>query len=176
MDTQKKREVITNLKEWISALEADIEADIKDAIKDAIEDAFDTWEPQPSDLGITSIELWEPPPGDWWVDSSGAVSNWESINDTRLFGTERPTEPLALRAAEKMRRFNILLAYIDKYAPDYEPDWSNKSEPKYYPRYDHLTGTWARGVDYWLEDVKPYGPADVIDGLIEKLNRGEVVL
>ena len=67
-------------------------------------------------------------------------------------------------------------AYIDKYAPDYEPDWNNHVEPKYYATHNHKTGEWARQRDYQFEGVNPYGPIDVIDGLIEKLNRGEIVL
>ena len=153
MDTQKKREVITNLKEWISEIEADIKADIKD-----------------------EVTPWEPPPGDWWISGLGKVSRTASVNESRLFGVERPTEPLALKAAEKMRRFNVLLAYIDKYAPDYEPDWSNHVEPKFYPLCNHKTGKWVRQRDYQIEGVNPYGPRDVIDGLIENLNRGEIVL
>ena len=168
--------MIAQAKEFIAELEADIDVDLKYAIKDAIEDAFDTWGPQPSDLGITSIELWEPPPGEWWIGADGRPRPGKSYDPARLFGTERPTEPQALRAVEKMRRFNILLAYIDKYAPDYEPDWNNHVEPKYYATHNHKTGKWVSGVCYQCEDVKPYGPRDVIDGLIEKLNRGEVVL
>ena len=153
MDTQKKREVITSLKEWISEIEADIKADIKD-----------------------EVTLWEPPPGDWLIDGSGEVYKASSSDNSRLFGHERPTEPLALRAAEKMKRFNVMQAYIDKYAPDYEPDWSNENEPKFCPRYNHQTGKWVRSVGFRFEGVNPYGPRDVIDGLVDGLNRGKVVL
>ena len=176
MDTQKKREFVMNLKEFISELETDIEADIKDAIKNAIKDAFGTWDLPPSGRWITSFEPWESPPGPWWINANGEVDKAPSSRDTRLFGTERPTEPQALKAAEKMRRFNVMQAYIDKYAPNYEPDCGNICEPKYYATHNHKTGKWVRGVDYQCEDVKPYGPRGVVNGLIEKLNRGEIVL
>ena len=153
METQKKREFVTQFKEWISALEADIDADVKGEVKP-----------------------WEPPHGDWWIHGSGKVCRASSFNESQLFGTERPTEPLALKAAEKMRRFNVLLAYIDAHAPDYEPDWSNANKPKYYARHDCQTGKWVRSVGFRFEGVNPYGPFDVIDGLVDGLNRGKVVL
>ena len=153
MDTKSKRKMIAQAKELIAELEASIDADVKGEVKP-----------------------WEPPPGEWWIGGSGEVHRALSTEESRLFGTERHKKALALRAVKKMRRFNVLLAYIDKYAPDYEPDWSNENEPKFCPRYNHQTGKWVRSVGYRFEGVNPYGPFDVIDGLIEKLNRGEVVL
>lgn len=67
-----------------------------------------------AELESEKSEKWEPEGGEWWVNASGRISNEDSTPNVRSFGTERKTEQQAEAAAERMRTFNRLDAWIDE--------------------------------------------------------------
>jgi len=61
---------------------------------------------------------WSPVGGDWWVKGEGDVVEALQSPLAKEFGTERPTQQQAERAAVEMRRFNRLLALRDELCGD----------------------------------------------------------
>ena len=119
---------------------------------------------------------WEPKGGEWYVSTSGAVSNYNTSSDCRMFGAERKTREAAERAAIEMRKFNRLLAYRDEFAPGYEPDWNDETE-KTYVFQDRASGKYQVADNIMCQTLGAvYMPFDVAHSLCRKLNSGEVVL
>lgn len=123
------------------------------------------------------LKQWEPVGGSYYVSGSGQVARAPSVDESRMFGTERPTEDQATKARDEMRVFNRLLAYRDEFEPDFVPDWNNDCWDKFYVSYSYPLRAWrvvsARdnrilGVVYFSKEVAAE--------LARKLNSGEVVL
>lgn len=115
---------------------------------------------------------WEPKGGDWCVFVDGKVYRDENDYSVRLFGTERPTEEQAEKAAVAMRRFNRLLAYRDEFAPRYIFQYGGMN--CYIYARDRL---WVVGSTYDNHiPANVYFPKGVADELCRKLNSGEVIL
>ena len=121
------------------------------------------------------VKQWEPVGGVWYVDYEGGVLDGVfSTDETRLFGVERPTEEQAEKARDKMRVFNRILAYVDKYCPDFEYD---ADECNFYIEYSYNTGRYEYDSDGTYKRVGAvYMSQDVAEELCRKLNSGEVVL
>lgn len=120
---------------------------------------------------------WEPQGGEWYIDESGGVRSSSSTPESKHFGTERPTEELAEKAAKQMRIHNRLLAYVHEHVPDYESDWDDPEKYKYYVQFNHITGTWYSAYDLYCETAGAvYMSQEVAEDLADKLNSGEVVL
>lgn len=116
---------------------------------------------------------WEPQHGNYTI-SGGDVFKASSIIYAK-FGASRKTKQQAEKTSDKMRAFNRLLAYVDEFAPDYDPDWSKETN-KYYV-YVTNKGEYIYVSDIHCKDIgKVYMPEDVARTLVEKLNSGEVVL
>ena len=127
-----------------------------------------------------NVKQWQPVGGEWWVDTTGDVSEAPSSEEHRQFGTERPTEEQAEKARDEMRVYHRLLAYVHEHAPDYVYD---KDADNYYIE-NNLDEDEGVGFDYYRTDYDcnykrvglVYMPEDVAEELCRKLNSGEVVL
>ena len=122
---------------------------------------------------------WEPRGGDWWVSGSGNVLAGGSINRTCKFGVERQTAEAAEKASAAMHTHNRLLAYVDEFGGDWEADWGLLcyKQNKYYIVYDNPKGEWC--IDHHHRACSAgavYMSSDCAEGLVAKLNSGEVVL
>lgn len=123
----------------------------------------------------SDIKQWEPVGGGWAIFSDGKVVDIESESFSKNFGTERPTEEQAIKAANEMRVFNRLLAYRDEFDPDFVPNWDNGCWDKFYIFYQHSSWSVASTRnDRILCCV--YFSKEVAEELVRKLNEGEVVL
>ena len=69
------------------------------------------------------------------------------------------------------------LAYVREYGSDWEADWEDKQQAKYYVYYRHTWNTWCVSSSYeCCIDGAIYMSQDCVVGLRDKLNSGEVVL
>ena len=122
------------------------------------------------------VVQWQPQRGDYFVAVHGGIVADKPTQQAREFGSVRPTEELAEKARDAMRIHNRLLAYTHEFAPDYEPDWKS-TVMKAYVTYDHELKEWYLYHDMFCESPGTvYMPEEVAESLVEKLNRGEVVL
>ena len=120
---------------------------------------------------------WEPKGGDWWVDTSGIAREYESSPCTIKFGVERQTAEAAEKASAAMRTHNRLLAYVDEFGGDWEADWENYEQLKYSVMYGYVSKLWKRDFSQTLcTNSTVYMSKDCSEGLVAKLNSGEVVL
>ena len=104
---------------------------------------------------------WEPRGGDYWAN-------------LRHLGVGRNGAALRLSAA--MRTHNRLLAYVDEFGGDWEADWSDNHK-NYYVYYAHLRMVWSATMSSTVcASGTVYMSRDCSEGLVAKLNSGEVVL
>jgi len=120
-------------------------------------------------------QQWEPKGGRFYVNGWGDVGEGIESSMRRRFGLEYPTQALAARAADLMRVHHRLVAYALEHWPDYEVPETGL--PAYFPEYDVQFEEWDASCDVayrnpWI----PYGPREKVEELVDKLNRGEVVL
>jgi len=123
---------------------------------------------------------WEPKGGSYWIDSTGYVGHVllaGSVEEYKRFGTERDSETQAEKAIKAIRIHNRLLTYVDEFDPNYNPDWANPYENKYYVYYDHNSGKWSYSQFYSRCAIGiVYMSKECAKALVTKLNSGEVVL
>ena len=120
---------------------------------------------------------WEPQGGIFTISSDGQVYSCYTLEVYRQFGAERMTAQLAQKAAEAMRIHNRLLAYVHEFAPDYEPDWNNPREYKYFVYFDKIRNKWQMTYNEIFNSLGAvYMPEQVAHDLVAKLTSGEVVL
>lgn len=125
------------------------------------------------------VEKWEPKGGDWNIAGDGTPFLDDPDDGYRFFGIVRETKELAEKTAEKMRKFNRLLAYVDEMCGGYE---FKHNERNYYV-YKSYTYKTSDNLNWFFdytdrEEVAEtvYMPANVAIELANKLNSGEVVL
>ena len=123
---------------------------------------------------------WEPRGGPYDVRGNGVTAKGlgVSIASYAEFGTERQTAEAAEKASAAMRTHNRLLAYVDEFGGDWEADWENLNQEKCYVYYGHNSGNrW-----HYSNPLKTrisgavYMSQDCAEGLVAKLNSGEVIL
>lgn len=124
---------------------------------------------------------WEPQGGRFTIASDGQFYSCDSSERCRQFGQERPTSAAATKALKAMRIHNRLLAYVDEFAPDYDPDWTDSKEAKCYLFLIHSVISDKSHWDYSTHDTckvpgTVYMPRSVAEDLVKKLTSGEVVL
>ena len=105
---------------------------------------------------------WEPEGGDYWgnLRHIGAVSN----------GVE-------VRLSAAMRAHNRLLAYVYEFGGGWVADWSDDSQRKYEVTYSCLNKKWSLDYNWTAYSIGAvHMSQDCADGLITKLESGEVVL
>ena len=130
---------------------------------------------------VANEEPWEPQGGERYVNSNGEIDMSRSTDHSRIFGLERPTEEQAKKAAKAMRIHNRLLAYVDEFDPHWKADWDDNTQAKFYVYKDIDEEQWCK---QWCVgcNTSIYYPGFVFmskecaEGLVEKLNSGEVVL
>lgn len=123
-----------------------------------------------------SVQQWEPVGGDWFIGSYGQVSQGETDDEFREFGTERPTKKQAEKALDEMRVFNRSLAYRDEFDPEFE---FKSGEWNYYIDMDVEADSEKYTVDCdrtFKRVGLVYMSEQVAEELCRKLNSGEVVL
>ena len=122
-------------------------------------------------------DKWEPKGGKYYIFADGCVCRGDSDTDYRLFGNEYSTREQAEKAAKAMRAHNRLLAYVAEFAPDWEPDWLDVEQSKYYVSFSCKHMCWDPMVA--RETISAgvvYMPMGVAEELCKKLNSGEVEL
>ena len=119
---------------------------------------------------------WEPRGGGYWISCKGIVDNASPVINAARFGTERLTQEAAEKASAAMRTHNRLLAYVDEFGGDWEADWSD-NQHNYYVYYNHLRMAWSATMSSTVcASGTVYMSRDCAEGLVAKLNSGEVVL
>ena len=116
------------------------------------------------------------------IEALEKPKQWEPRGNYRIKMSREDTPTmLTIEAAEKassaMRSYNRLLAYVDEFGGDWEADWSFVSQNKYCITYDKLQLQWevdCKYRTYCLGAV--YMSKECAEGLVTKLNSGEVVL
>ena len=120
---------------------------------------------------------WEPRGGDYWVCAWGDVFGGDPIARTSKFGAERQTAEAAEKASDAMRTHNRLLAYVDEFGGDWEADWYEERQEKSFVFYVYRDRLWALARRYTTcASGTVYMSRDCAEGLVAKLNSGEVVL
>lgn len=100
------------------------------------------------------LKPWKPKDGEdyFYIGIDFTIDSWENVDDDtdkRNFriGNCFPTEARAEQVARKIRLLLRLEQLHDMLCPDYEPDWSNEDEHKFYLFYDGKAGNWK--YTYW---------------------------
>lgn len=123
---------------------------------------------------------WQPVGGNWYIDGGGDIykSFVGSTEKLRQFGTERPTEQQAERAAVEMRRFNRLLALRDELCgDDVLMSWFSPDDRKYFIYFSHGQDRWNCSSDGTNESITPYYTTlKLAQKACDMLNSGEVEL
>lgn len=117
------------------------------------------------------IEPWEPEQGIYFINERGEVISSKSRPMTREFGLERKDLGVAVRAAKEIRIHNRMLAYRDEFEPSYKYE-----EYDFYIVYDDTENKWSCCYGGGIIIGAVYMSKRVANELVEKLNRGEVVL
>ena len=125
---------------------------------------------------LEKLKQWEPRGGDWWVAVSGNIFSGGTSPVEINNGAVRRTIEAAEKASAAMRTHNRLLAYVDEFGGDWEADWSD-NQHNYYVHYAHLRMVWSATMSSTVcASGTVYMSKDCADGLVAKLNLGEVVL
>lgn len=125
---------------------------------------------------LVEPEKWEPQGGKFTV-SAGGVAEFHLGTSYRGAGLEYLTKALAEKAARAMRTHNRLVAYVLEHAPDYEPDWHDGDENKFYVIYSNFSKDWGYSCSSSGRTAGcVYMPKYIALKLVEDLNSGRVVL
>ena len=122
---------------------------------------------------------WQPRGGPYDVRGNGVTAKGlgASIASYAEFGTERQTTEAAEKASAAMRTHNRLLAYVDEFGGAWEADWEDTEQLKYSVYYAYINKLWRRDYSHTLcTSGTVYMSKDCAQGLVAKLNSGEVVL
>ena len=162
MTEQNKQEQITLLQEDIGAMRKQLE----DAQKH-----LDSLKNEPCN------ETWEPKKGKYWVAATGYVLMDTPVKESCEFGTEYPTEKQAIKARDAMKIHNRLLAYVSEFDEGWEPDWNRNQLDHCYIYYDYIYKKYKWSINTTCMDLgKVYMSKQCAEELVDKLNKGEVVL
>ena len=92
------------------------------------------------------------------------------------YHTERDTVPADVKARCAMNTQSLSLAYVDEFGGDWEAA-CNDNHGNYFIVYNHLPMTWEAIVSFrGCKGGAVYMSKDCAEGLVAKLNSGEVVL
>lgn len=102
----------------------------------------------------------------------GAPDVWDSFIKKQV----KKWEPQG-GAYKAMHTHNRLLAYVAEFGGDWEANWEDTDQEKWYVYYDHQNEMWEFNMGYTHQDLgNVYMPYDCARGLTRKLHRGEVEL
>lgn len=124
---------------------------------------------------------WKPEKGQeyWTVDSSfglavSIIFENDSFDRNLLdFGNAFSSEENALKASKAMRTHNKILQYIIENDGDWEADWNDRSQKKWFIRFNHAENKWKS--DYTTYSQKAgglYCSHQCCEELVELLNNG----
>lgn len=130
---------------------------------------------------------WEPKRVDiakryYIIDVDGSVGITTESNDNHdkqraSFGNYFHTEQEAEEAAKQVQQLLRLRAYVREFAPDWKANWGDRLEDKYYVCFDDTDKVWDAYSNQFMHNITTvYMPKQVAEGLVLKLNSGEVVL
>jgi len=120
---------------------------------------------------------WEPKGGEWYTLSNGNVKSAPSLPGFNQFGNTFETKEQAEAEAKAMRARNRLAAYVREFAPDWEADWIDYGQKKWFVCFNPSDSNWESSYIKWNKSAcEVYMPEDVANTLIQKLNSGEVAL
>jgi hypothetical protein len=130
----------------------------------------------PCDGATAEPVKWSPVGGEWWIDGEGNVKKTDSSDETKEFGTERPTQQQAERAAIEMRKFNRLLALRDELCGDTVVDW-NTREAKYFLCHNEESKIWVINTSFCQSiNTIYFTTLESAKRACDMLNSGEVEL
>ena len=132
-----------------------------------------------SRIAAEPVAKWQPKGGNFFIQSSGKVSEVVGGSDTphKEFGVERPARQQAQCAAVEMRRFNRLLALRDELCAGEVVDWENGEEKHYLYYWNGDAPKWRIGIDTYSRVQTPYFTSDELaQKACDMLNSGEVEL
>lgn len=119
-------------------------------------------------------EKWEPKEGIFHVSVVGAVKHALTLDDRRKFGIERETHKHAESLRDLIHRVAIIDAYVKEYAPDWEADWDDPTQPKCSILFDHSNQEWRYASRTMHQYVDPVMPPEIVKQLCADLNCGRV--
>ena len=64
-----------------------------------------------------------------------------------------PSRSVAEKAAELMRHSNLIISACLQVEPDFQPDWRNPNQIKWFPRYDHTSQKWEPICTYSYQEA-----------------------
>ena len=123
---------------------------------------------------------WEPKGGRFTITNASNVSNTPALKNSHEvagFGAGYDNREAAEKARDAMLIHNRLLAYVDEFGGDWEADWKDLKQNNYYVQYLNHGKTWE--VDSQCTvcvSGTVYMSRECAEGLVAKLNSGEVVL
>jgi hypothetical protein len=123
---------------------------------------------------------WEPKGGRFTITNASNVSNTPALKNSHEvagFGAGYDNREAAEKARDAMLIHNRLLAYVDEFGGDWEADWGDLKKNKYYVQYYAQGKTWEVGGRVRVcVGGTVYMSRECAEGLVAKLNSGEVVL
>ena len=125
------------------------------------------------------VAKWQPEGGNFFIQSSGKVSEVVGGSDTlhKEFGVERPTRQQAERACIEMRRFNRLLALRDELCGDEVVAWVDNYAEKFHIYFNYVRGRWYLTSVISCESITPhFTTQDLAQRACDMLNSEEVEL
>ncbi len=121
---------------------------------------------------------YEPKYGTYFINGNGNIVQatkecvvYDYVNSGRAFDTKEKAE----KARDIMVKHDIILKYVIDHAPDYEPDWTNPNEYKWFVEYkcEH-----RKYIADWWSNYRPVGlvfmPKSVAEKLADDLNNNRI--
>jgi len=127
---------------------------------------------------------WEPHKGSFCLNMDGSVEIRSVRIGERLAGVCRTSKRRAYRDNVEVRTHNRLLAYCAEFDSEFEADWEDTHQLKFYVQFKRsLTGScpskgkWSCGYNQIYKSIGTvYMSRKCASDLIDKLNSGEVSL
>ena len=105
-------------------------------------------------------KLWKPPHNQkyFYVTARGLILQTNQINssvDVDRYACHNvfPSKSVAEKAAELMWHSNLIISACLQVEPDFEPDWKNFDQTKWFPRYDHDIQKWESNYGYAYQNA-----------------------
>ena len=82
--------------------------------------------------------------GKWFITlSDSCTDHGMSTDNFASAGLERKTEALAESALKQIRAFSRMLAYADEHCPEWEADWGDDCQEKFFVYFNSRTNLWV---------------------------------
>ena len=123
--------------------------------------------------------MWRMKPAKWIVDLDAKIYKGANdyITDAQEFGMKYHTKELAEKARDEMKEANLLRYWVSVIDPEWEADWEDIGQEKYYIDFD------IREKEYLIFTSNAYKTLGTVYmseeaaiKIVEALNNGELVL